>query len=279
MNDCGSCRATQVGMKSEMMFNLEVMSEPDSEASVRRSRLISKVLSPAVRLWIQSQVEAVAALQVKVTGSDRQILSGHIPQVAIAAESVVYQGIALSQIALVGAGIRINFRDVLRGKSLQLVEPVPVQADATLKQTDINASLQTPLLLEALTDLVIQWLCASRTELPEEVNQLLQSNSIALQQPQIRFTADRLWLWGVLIVEHPQQRSQPFALRTGLRLVDRAKIQLDRPEWLFDVQAAHGQLLLTLQGFEIDLGTDVCLHRLQLDMGQLLCSGILTILP
>ena len=48
------------------------------------SRIASAVLSPAVQLWLRSQVEQVDELKVKIEGSDRQILSGTIPKVTAA---------------------------------------------------------------------------------------------------------------------------------------------------------------------------------------------------
>ena len=119
-----------------------------------KQRIISKILSPAVWLWLRSQVEQVSNLEVKISGSDRQILTGYIPRVFMCARHVVYQGLHLSQVQLVGENILTNLGQVLRGKPLQLLEPVPVSGELLLKESDLNASLQSPLLANALNDLL-----------------------------------------------------------------------------------------------------------------------------
>ncbi|PSB25836.1 DUF2993 domain-containing protein, partial [filamentous cyanobacterium Phorm 46] len=58
---------------------------------VQGSRIASAVLSPAVQLWLRSQVQQVDELKVKIEGSDRQILSGTIPKVTAAARGAVYK--------------------------------------------------------------------------------------------------------------------------------------------------------------------------------------------
>jgi hypothetical protein len=256
--------------------------EQDSQLpAAQRSRLISKVLAPAVRLWMRSQVESVDTLHVSIEGGDRQILSGYIPTVTIAARNVVYQGIAISQVFLKGTEIQVNLKDVLQGKPLKLVDIVPVQAEATLNQADFNASLQAPLLATAVKELVMQWLQLGADELPSEVHSLLQSQAIELEQSQVAFSSGQLRLWGTLVSKdsRDEARSLPFAFSTGLRVIDRSKIQLDQPQWLSHPEAIQGQVLSTLQNFEIDLGTDVCLHRLSLEAGQLVCSGLINVIP
>jgi len=71
-------------------------------------------------------------------GSDRQILHGTIPRVSILARHAVYQGLHLTQIQLVGEGIRTNLGQVL-GQPLRLLEPVPV-AELLLHESALNAS-------------------------------------------------------------------------------------------------------------------------------------------
>lgn len=287
-----------------------------------QSRIISKVLSPAVGLWLRSQVEAAERLQFQVHGGDRQILSGHIPKVTIAACGVVYQGIALSQINAIGEGIRVNLRDVLRGRPLRLLETVPVQAEAKITETDLNTSLQTPMLADALTALLFTWLESDwlksdiasgngddlpapgvvipasimpivstpilsgpvETDLcnPDLLDQQVLSQhptaqSTKLHQLQVSLKPDQL-IWSGILVSS-QGQSTPFALCTGLRVVEGTKLQLDRPQWLTHPQAEQGQFLPHLQGFEIDLGSDVNLQQLILAEGELICSGSINVLP
>lgn len=242
-----------------------------------QSRIISKVVSPAVQLWLRSQVEAAETLQFQVYGGDRQILSGHIPKVTIAACGVVYRGIALSQINAVGEGIRVNLRDVLRGRPLRLLETVPVQAEAKITETDLNRSLQTPLLADALTTLLLTWLESVWLESDAALSQHSVAQAPQLHQLQVSLKPDQLIWSGVLISD--QDQSTRFTMCTGLQVVEGSKLQLDRPQWLTHPQAEHGQLLPQLQGFEIDLGSDVNLQQLVLAEGELICSGSINVLP
>lgn len=122
------------------------------------TQLIRKVLSPAVRLWLRSQVDSVVALTFEVGGTDRQLLSGEIPTISILGEQVVYQGLCLSHIDIVGEGIKTNLRQVLRGKPFQLLEPIFVQATLRMIDRDMNQCLQAPLLANALSEVLDQWL-------------------------------------------------------------------------------------------------------------------------
>ena len=120
--------------------------EPGTPPPSQGSRIASAVLSPAVQLWLRSQVQQVDELKVKIEGSDRQIFSGAIPKVTAAARGAVYKGLHLTEVAIEGCGIRINLSQALKGKPLRLLESVPVAGVLRLSQADLNASLKAPLL-------------------------------------------------------------------------------------------------------------------------------------
>ena len=105
--------------------------------------LISKVLSPAVKLWLRSQVEQVEHLNFKINGQDRQILRGYIPVVSLDSSKAVYQGLHLGDIQLQGTNIRINIGQVLRGKPLRLLEPIWLKGEVYLTTDDLQASLSS----------------------------------------------------------------------------------------------------------------------------------------
>ncbi|MGK7945501.1 MAG: DUF2993 domain-containing protein [Microcystaceae cyanobacterium] len=115
--------------------------------------LISKVLSPAVKLWLRSQVEQVEHLNFKINGQDRQILRGYIPVVSLDSSKAVYQGLHLGDIQLQGTNIRINIGQVLRGKPLRLLEPIWLKGEVYLTTDDLQASLSSALLESGLNDL------------------------------------------------------------------------------------------------------------------------------
>ncbi|WP_416669716.1 LmeA family phospholipid-binding protein [Egbenema bharatensis] len=242
------------------------------------SRLISKVLSPAVKLWLRSQVNSVETLQFQIEGGDRQLMSGNIPKVTIAAQQVIYQGIALSYIHLVGETIRVNLKEVVRGKPLRLLEPIPVQIETIVHQADLNASMNSPLLAEALSELVMLLLQSGLTaDLPVELQSGLQP-PIAVQSPAVKIGENYLTLSANLRSTSTQQITL-FILRTQLQIAEGQKIRFLQPEWLTHPDAETGQPLPHLETFEIDLGAEVFLQQLTLNHEELICQGQIQVMP
>lgn len=114
------------------------------------SAVIRSVLTPLIKLWLRSQVESVKSLEVAITGSDREILQGLIPSAKVAATSVVYQGLHLSNLALTSSQIYLNTPQVLKREALKLLEPIQVNLELQLTPTDLKHCLQASLLEEAL---------------------------------------------------------------------------------------------------------------------------------
>ena len=217
------------------------------------------MLSPAVRLWLRSQVQQVSDLEVKISGSDRQILHGTIPRVSISAHHAVYQGLHLTQIQLVGEGIRINLGQVLRGQPLRLLELVPVFAKLLLQESDLNASLQSPLLANALTELLGMLLPSSYL-----IDGQAVCHKIGIDNGQLILSAtlaDR--------TSHPT----PVVIRTGLQLASCHELQLEQPQ----IQTQVGLSLVNLDSFKLDLGPEVSITELTLTSGQLVCCGRINI--
>lgn len=242
-------------------LKLDTTSKPNLETvNSQPSRLISKVLSPAVRLWLRSQVEQVSQLEVKISGSDRQLLSGQIPQVSVLAHHAIYQGLHLTQIQLIGEGIRTNLGQVIKGKPLRLLEPVFVFGELLLSESALNASLQSPLLSNALTELLAM---------------LLPENALADKQVNwhhITLDANRLILSGSLT---DFSSTTPLLLRSGLQLASSHELQLIQPQLQTCLDVSQPQL----ENFNLDLGTQVNLQELTLTLGQLVCRGSITVIP
>lgn len=236
--------------------------EPRKEPlTSKQSRIISKVLSPAVRLWLLRTVQQVSNLEVKISGSDRQILSGYIPRVSISAHHAVYQGLHLSQIQLVGEGIRINLGQVLRGQPLQLLEPVPVFVELLLQESDLNASLQSPMLANALNELLLTLLPASCP-----VDGIVSWHKITIDSGQ-------LILYGTLAAD--TSNSTPVVIRTGLQLASSHELQLEQPQ----IHNQEGLSLGNIDSFKLDLGPEVAIAELNLSPGKLFCHGRINVIP
>lgn len=250
--------------------------DPDRNLPVpRQSHIISSILSPAVRLWLRSQVEQVNDLQVLIEGGDRQILAGLVPRITISAANAVYQGLHISEVQLVGRGIKLNLAPVLRGKPLRLERVVPVQGEVVMLEEDLNASLQNPFLASAVSDILIDLLKAGAApELvdPDARKPIILDNFWAVIHP------DLLTL-GAEIISATRGTATPFVIRTGLRLSSGQELCLDRPEWLPTPKARRGLALHDLDGLPFDLGRDVEIQDILLESGRLVCRGRINVVP
>jgi hypothetical protein len=250
------------------------LEQDKNSAPAKQSRIIGSVLSPAVRLWLRSQVEKVDQLELQIDGGDRQLLTGHIPQVSISAEGVIYQGLHLSRIALTGSGIRVNLGQVIKGKPLRLLEVVPVWGELLMREAALNASLQAPLLSNAVTEFVVSLLRSSDAtglmENGEEQSLNLQNLKILIGADQLTLSADLISISGETTL---------LVIRTGLQLVNGHELQLTHPQWLPHLQAKRGLPLTDLHGFLIDLGSEVDIQTLTLEPGQLFCQGKINVIP
>jgi hypothetical protein len=250
------------------------LEQDKNSAPAKQSRIISSVLSPAIRLWLRSQVEKVDQLELQVEGGDRQLLTGQIPQISVAAQGVIYQGLHLNQIHLTGSGIRVNLGQVIKGKPLRLLETVPVWGELLLREAELNASLQSPLLANAVTEFVVSLLRSSdATGLTENG----EEQSLNLQNLKISIGADQLTLSANLISVSGE--TTLLIIRTGLQLVSGRELQLIHPQWLPHLQAKRGLFLTDLHGFPIDLGSEVDIQTLTLEPAQLFCQGKINVIP
>lgn len=216
-------------------------------------------------LWLRSQVEQVQHLQVKIEGGDRQILSGCIPKVSIAAKGAVYQGLHLGEIYLTGTGIRINIGQVIKGKPLRLLEPIPVAGELLLPEADLNASLQAPLLANALIEFLLP-LLQTNDPAPQPAAYGLQNSQMTLDSGQLTISAHLV---------SPIGTSTPFVLRSGIQLASSHELQFVRT----DLQTSQGVPAGNLDGFILDLGPEVNIQELTLSPGLLTCRGQIMVIP
>jgi len=236
----------------------------------KKSRIISSVLSPAVGLWLRSQVDAVEALQFKIKGGDREILTGHIPSVSIEASGVVYQGLHLRQIYLEGSGIHVNLGQVIKGKALRLLEPVPVVGQLLLQETDLQASLDSALLGTALTEFLAKLLTSDEITTSDKG---LKDRQLSFSWQQITIDTGQLTLFGTLT--DGDLGTTPIVIRAGLQLASPHDLILNP----FQIQMSPASPPINLDGLQVDLGSDVDIQELILAPGQLICRGRLTVIP
>lgn len=240
-----------------------------------KSRLISKVLVPAIKLWLRSQVEHVEDLQLTIEAGDRQILSGWIQQVRLSARQAVYQSLHLSEIQLTGQNIRVNLGQVVRGKSLQLLEPIPVEGKVLMRQADLDASLTAPLLANGVKEFLLALLRSSSSDLSEV--SVSDDPDLNLQNLQIVLEADQVLLSASLVSVSGDVST--IAIRTGFELANPHELKLVNPQWLPHARAKRGLAIEDLNGYRFDLGKETQIQHLILEVGQVTCRAKLLVTP
>ena len=232
------------------------------------SKLISKILSPALRLWLRSQVEQAEQLDIQIEGQDRQLLRGHVPQVFLTSQRAIYQGLQLGKVLLKGENIRVNIGQIIKGKPLQLLEPIQVSGEVQLAETDLQASLASEILANAFTELLVALLELKGVADPTNflVPYQIHWNAIAL-------CPDSFDLKGTL--SQQKKENIPLEIRAKLTLLNPQTLHLQEIE----IKGFPGLAENETSSFPVDLGTDVEIESLKLSQGELLCMGRLLIRP
>ena len=228
--------------------------------SGNKIRIITQVLTTAVKLWLRSQVSQVSELEVEIKASDRQLFSGRIPSVSVFATHAVYQGLLITQIQLIAENIRVNIGSVLKGKPLRLLETVPVVGDLIVDEKDLNASLSSDLLSTALSDLLVK-------VLPTDYS---QSQPIKWQE--ILLGNNQIILRGLRVTN---SETTPLEICLGLQLLSGHELQLVH----IPIKRDREDILKDNYEYNLDLGSDVDIQELTLIPGKLVCRGRINVNP
>jgi hypothetical protein len=259
------------------MIDVDPVQSPDPKSDARPSgsRLIERVLPLAMRFWLQSQVDQVTDLTFQIEGTDRQILSGYVPRVRVGAQQAVYQGVHIHQAELCAEAVRVNLGQVLRGKSLRLLQAFSVVGMAQLTEAGLNASLQSDLLALGLKRFWQTLLTMPTVE--AELNAVYGGAPEVLEgcQPRVRL-CDRSLSFSWL---PPAANQVALTLQAGLGVEAERFLVLRQPQWLPTPDAGAGQPSLALAGFQWDLGSEACLQQLILETGRLRCQGRVLVKP
>ena len=250
----------------------------------RGSRLIGRLLPPAVKLWLRSQVESVEQLQIELSGRDRQIISGYLPGVSVSAQQVNYQGIQISDVQLSATDIRINVGQVVRGKPLRLLKAFPVVGTVLLSGDDLDASLSSPLLAEGLNGF---WRSlVSRPDVADAVRDrygaLPLATNMTLARPTVQ-TGSQCLALRFYPETSTDTAEHPVIFSSVLSVIDGRFLKLTDPRWLESLdqlsQPTAGDPIESLEGYQWNLGRDTQLSQLVIQPSQLLCKGEITVLP
>ncbi len=237
----------------------------DRVSAKRKSRIVSRCLSPALQFWLKSQLEQVAQLKVNIEGGDRQILTGKIPQVSIAAADVIFRGLHLTEVELSATGIRINIGQIIKGKPLQILESFPIFGQIKLLQSDFNASLKSPLLAEAIIEFLTPLFPPDFTENLEQ--------PISLSDQKAEISTGQLNFFANVLSKSDEKIS--LTLHTDLKLASSYELLLEN----LNIQVSQKPSNGFSENIKVDLGSDVELQELTLESGQLICRGRLMVNP
>ncbi len=253
---------------------------------IYRTGTIGNLLKRALHWWLRSQLDHLDSLHIEIDGSNRQILSGCIPRVVLTAENAIYQGISLRWVQVTAQQIRLQTGEILKGKPLVLLEPIPANIQVRLTESDINASLENghhpgnhsvpSLLASALSEVLQSWWQSTHPTTQERL-----APAIALCQPshptptwmQIQLQPDGL-IWE-MANQHTRQTAQRCILQTSLQANAPSQLQLSQPQ----IQLDPPSKWLSLQEYAWDLGPEVTIDALTLETGQLSGSARLLVKP
>ncbi|QLE57234.1 DUF2993 domain-containing protein [Nostoc sp. TCL26-01] len=236
---------------------------PDNNSQTRnlsKIRIITNILTTAIKLWLRSQVSQVSQLDVEIQASDKQLLSGSIPGVSIFANHAIYQGLHITQIKLAAENIQVNIGQVLKGQPLQLLQVVPVSGELLIEAKDLNSSLSSELLSTALNDVLDKLL-------PEYVpkSKPIFWQEIILDNHQIKLNA----------ILTPTTEPTPLEICLHIELLSGHELQLSK----IQVKQNAVALLDGIDTYNLDLGSDVDIQELTLIPGKLVCRGRVNVNP
>lgn len=226
-------------------------------------RIVGRALTTALKVWLRSQLDHVTDLVLVIDSGDRQLLMGRIPQVHLTAEKAVYQGVYLSHISVIAHHIEINLKQVLSGKPLQLLQPVPIDLSLSLPAADLQKSLSAPILKTSVSHFLQTFL---ETQL-RLTNAVLDVTQVHIEGEQLILTADVVsdaWL-------------ATGTLRTSLTIGEPQQLCLGQLEWQWQNQETAPRYSLGDHTF--DLGSEVNLKSLVLTSTSIACTGEVTIQP
>ncbi|XHU96183.1 MAG: DUF2993 domain-containing protein [cyanobacterium endosymbiont of Rhopalodia gibba] len=231
------------------------------------SNIISKVISPAVQLWLRSQLDHVDSLQMKIQGSDSQIWGGYIPEILFNTKGVIYQGLHLGQADVTGKNIRINIGQMIKRKPLQLLEPLQILGEVKLTENDLQASLTSSLLGDAFQELLIALLEYQGVNDPRQILDHYEITWQGVTLSQLSFA-----LQGLVA---KNEVSRQIIIEGQLELISSQSLRLI----LLKIEGLSELTDNSLDKLELDLGPDVIIESLSLEDNQLCCRAQFLIHP
>ena len=227
------------------------------------AQFVGALVDPLVANWIRSEVDRVDNLSVDISGSDNDLINGRIDTAEVSGENLIYENFYLSRVELAGSNIQLTMDEALNGGSLDLVGPVSLNAFIRLTEADLNRSLQAPLIQSQLAEATVEVPFAGGT-----------SVAFQLSEPQVSIADGQLKIDALL---NTDGTDVPVSVTTGLSPQGGTQLLLIDPTWLSEDGSQTP--IAGLDGVTIDLGPDVEIDSLNLDTGELVYQGTITIQP
>ncbi|MFP4336775.1 MAG: DUF2993 domain-containing protein [Halothece sp.] len=215
-----------------------------------KSHFLTTILTPALRIWLKSQLDSLTQLQLEIKSSDQQLLQGMIPKVLLKSELAIYKGLHFDQISLIAEQLQVNIHQILKGQSLQLLHPLPISGKIRITQAHLNDSLSSSLLQSGLQDFLAS---------------LLKNNSFSsLQWKKITLQSNQFLLEGKLL----------HSLQDSISI--QANVDLTSPQHLLISPIAVQGFALNQEEItpvEFDLGSQVYLQDLKITQEAIFLEG------
>ncbi len=227
-----------------------------------KTEIISNILNPALKLWLKSQLDHVDDLKIKISATDNQLLKGKINQVFLDTNSAIYQGIYVRKVLIQTENIAINIGEIVRGKSLKLLQPIFVNGELKTTEQDLNNSLNSDLLSQGLTDLVNLFLSVNNKNNGDFI---LENNQIKWEK--LTIANQKFNLIGNFVDSENSQTK--LIIKCGLALENPHTLLLN-PVYIEGIPTIDNFIL---NNFTVDLGDQVELDQINLSSQELHCMG------
>jgi alkylated DNA nucleotide flippase Atl1 len=136
---------------------------------------------------------------------------------------------------------------------------VPVTGKVQLQEADINASVRSPLLANALTELLLKLA-------PIAADRQVRWDRVIVSDGQISLNAT---------IDPDSNNSQAIVLQAGLKLANCQELEILQPS----IATSQKVALANPDSFKVDLGAEVDLSELTLHLGQIVCRGKINVVP
>ena len=170
----------------------------------KKSHFLTKIFTPALRLWLNSQLDTVQGLKLQLTSSDQQFLQGIIPKVFLQSDFAIYQGLQFDQINLIAEEIQVNMTQVLRGEPLQLLKPISISVKMRMTETHLNASLPSFLLQSGLKDFLFLFFKTNSLPSFHWESITLEKNGFILKGKSLSSFSHSVFIQGEVSLNSPQ---------------------------------------------------------------------------